>query len=195
MTNTPTTQQLNMLPSGHVGMISLIITEVFFFASLIVVYLAYIGKSISGPLPEEVLGLGLVGVNTVALLLSSATVVVALRALRKNKQTQFLTWLLITVLLGTWFLVGTGIEWYGLIVDKNLALQTNLFGSTFYTLVGFHAFHVTFGVSVLFFIWLCSVLGWVQNKHHQNIEYVSWYWHFVDTVWIAVFLVVYVIGK
>ncbi|MBT6164821.1 MAG: heme-copper oxidase subunit III, partial [Phycisphaerae bacterium] len=106
MTNTPTTKQLNMLPSGHVGMISLIITEVFFFASLIVVYLAYIGKSISGPLPEEVLGLGLVGVNTVALLLSSATVVVALRALRKNKQTQFLTWLLITVLLGTWFLVG-----------------------------------------------------------------------------------------
>ena len=184
-----------MLPSGHVGMISLIITEVFFFASLIVVYLAYIGKSISGPLPEEVLGLGLVGVNTVALLVSSATVVVALRALRKNKQTQFLTWLLITVLLGTWFLVGTGIEWYGLIVDKNLSLQTNLFGSTFYTLVGFHAFHVTFGVSVLFFIWLCSVLGRVQNKHHQNIEYVSWYWHFVDTVWIAVFLVVYVIGK
>tara|TARA_B110000495_G_C23043198_1_gene627642 strand:- start:8482 stop:9069 length:588 start_codon:yes stop_codon:yes gene_type:complete len=195
MTNKPITQQLNMLPSGHVGMISLIITEVFFFASLIVVYLAYIGKSISGPLPAEVLGLGLVGVNTVALLASSATVVVALRALRKNKQTQFLTWLLITVLLGTWFLVGTGIEWYGLIVDKNLSLQTNLFGSTFYTLVGFHAFHVTFGVSVLFFIWLCSVLGRVQNKHHQNIEYVSWYWHFVDTVWIAVFLVVYVIGK
>ena len=184
-----------MLPSGHLGMISVIITEVFFFASLIVVYLAYLGKSISGPLPENTLEMGLVTINTVALLASSATVVVALKALRAGNSARFLTFLLLTVLLGAWFLAGTWIEWRGLIVDKHLALQTNLFGSTYYTLVGFHAFHVTFGVFALFVIWLCGTLGWIQKHHHQNIEYVSWYWHFVDVVWVAVFLVVYVIGK
>ncbi len=185
----------NMLPHGHVGMMSVITTEVFFFASLIVVYLAYIGKSISGPTPEELLGLGLVSINTVALLASSATVVIALKALKKDNRARFLQWMFATVVLGTWFLVGTAIEWTGLIGDDHLTLQTNLFGTTFYTLVGFHAFHVTFGVFALSFIWFCGLLGWIKEHHHQNIEYVSWYWHFVDTVWIAVFLVVYVIGR
>jgi cytochrome c oxidase subunit 3 len=184
-----------MLPHGHVGMMSVITTEIFFFASLIVVYLAYLGKSISGPTPEELLSIGLVSINTVALLASSVTIILALKALRSCNQKKFLAWLFVTVALGTWFLVGTAIEWTGLIGDAHFTLQTNLFGSTFYTLVGFHAFHVTFGVCALSFIWFCGFMGWVQKKHHQNIEYVSWYWHFVDTVWIAVFLVVYVIGR
>jgi cytochrome c oxidase subunit 3 len=173
---------LRMLPSGHVGMMCVITTEVFFFATLIVVYLAYIGKSISGPTPDEVLGLGLVGLNTVALLGSSATVVVALKALRAGNNEGFLKWLFLTVLLGAWFLVGTYIEWTGLIVDDHLTLQTNLFGTTFYTLVGFHAFHVTFGVIALSLIWICGFMGWIKTKHHHNIEYVSWYWHFVDVI-------------
>jgi cytochrome c oxidase subunit 3/cytochrome o ubiquinol oxidase subunit 3 len=184
-----------MLPHGHVGMMSLITTEVFFFASLIVVYLAYIGKSISGPTPEEILSLGLVSINTVALLASSVTVVLALKALQAKNHSGFLRWLMLTVLLGSWFLVGTAIEWTGLIGEDHFTLQTNLFGTTFYTLVGFHAFHVTFGVCALSFIWFCGFMGWVKEKHHQKIEYVSWYWHFVDTVWIAVFLIVYVIGR
>jgi len=184
-----------MLPHGHVGMMSVITTEVFFFASLIIVYLAYIGKSISGPTPSDLLSLGLVSVNTVALLASSATVVLALKALGKGNHGVFLKWLFITVVLGAWFLVGTAIEWTGLIGDDHFTLQTNLFGTTFYTLVGFHAFHVTFGVFALSFIWFCGFMGWIKQHHHQNIEYVSWYWHFVDTVWIAVFLVVYVIGR
>ena len=184
-----------MLPHGHVGMMSVITTEIFFFASLIVVYLAYLGKSISGPTPEELLSIGLVSVNTLALLASSVTVVLALKALRSENQKGFLAWLLVTVALGAWFLVGTAIEWAGLIGDDHFTLQTNLFGTTFYTLVGFHAFHVAFGVCALSFIWLCGFMGKVQEKHHQNIEYVSWYWHFIDTVWIAVFLVVYVIGR
>ncbi len=195
MSKTKTNSIPKMLPSGHVGMASVITTEVFFFASLIVVYLAYIGKSLSGPTPEEVLSLGLVSINTVALLASSATVVLALKALRAGHHAKFLQCLLATILLGAWFLVGTAIEWTGLIGDNHLTLQTNLFGSTFYTLVGFHAFHVTFGVFALTFIWFCGLMGWIQEKHHQNVEYVSWYWHFVDTVWIAVFLVVYVIGR
>ena len=185
----------NMLPPGHLGMISVITTEVFFFASLIVVYLAYFGKSISGPLPQDTLEMGLVSINTVALLVSSVTVVFSLHALRKGNNTRFLLFLLLTVLLGAWFLVGTAIEWNGLIEDKHLTLQTNLFGTTYYTLVGFHAFHVTFGVLAFLSIWCCGVFGWIQKHHHQNIEYVSWYWHFVDVVWIAVFLVVYVIGR
>jgi cytochrome c oxidase subunit 3 len=184
-----------MLPHGHVGMISVITTEVFFFASLIIVYLAYIGKSISGPTPSDLLSLGLVSINTVALLASSATVVIALKALGKGNHRAFLTWLFLTVVLGAWFLVGTAIEWTGLIGDDHFTLQTNLFGTTFYTLVGFHAFHVAFGVCALSFIWFCGFMGWIKQHQHQNIEYVSWYWHFVDTVWIAVFLVVYVVGR
>jgi cytochrome c oxidase subunit 3/cytochrome o ubiquinol oxidase subunit 3 len=186
---------LHMLPPGHLGMISVIVTEVFFFASLIVVYLAYLGKSISGPMPAETLKLGLVSVNTVALLASSATIMLALKALRSGNDSRFLVWLLSTILLGACFLIGTGIEWAGLIVDDHLHLQTNLFGTTFYTLVGFHAFHVSFGVFALFVIWCLGFKGCIKKEHHQNIEYVSWYWHFVDTVWIAVFLVVYVIGR
>ena len=119
-----------MLPHGHVGMMSVITTEIFFFASLIVVYLAYLGKSISGPTPEELLSIGLVSVNTVALLASSVTVVLALRALRASNQKGFLGWLLLTVALGAWFLVGTAIEWTGLIGNDHFTLQTNLFGST-----------------------------------------------------------------
>ena len=157
--------------------------------------MAYIGKSISGPTPDELLSLGLVSINTVALLASSATVVLALKALKSNNRARFLQWLLATVVFGAWFLVGTAIEWTGLIGDDHFTLQTNLFGTTFYTLVGFHAFHVTFGVFALSFIWFCGFMGWIKQQHHQNIEYVSWYWHFVDTVWIAVFLVVYVIGR
>ena len=195
MSKASSKSQSKVVPPGHVGMASVISTEVFFFASLIVVYLAYIGKSLSGPTPEEVLGLGLVSINTVALLASSVTVVFALRALKNNNRMRFLQLLGVTVLLGAWFLAGTAIEWTGLIGDKHLTLQTNLFGSTFYTLVGFHAFHVTFGVCVLSLIWFFGFMGWIQERHHQNIEYVSWYWHFVDTVWIAVFLVVYVIGR
>jgi cytochrome c oxidase subunit 3/cytochrome o ubiquinol oxidase subunit 3 len=194
--NTSTSNtSLNMLPPGHLGMISVIVTEVFFFASLIVVYLAYLGKSISGPMPSDTLELGLVSFNTIALLASSATIVLALKALRTGNNVRFLTWLLCTIALGAWFLIGTGIEWKGLIVDDHLRLQTNLFGTTFYTLVGFHAFHVTFGVFALFVIWCLGLKGCIKQKHHQNIEYVSWYWHFVDSVWIAVFLVVYVIGR
>ena len=196
MSEQPQTSPIpKMLPPGHVGMMSVITTEIFFFASLIVVYLAYIGKSISGPTPEELLSLGLVSINTVALLASSVTVVLALKSLRNGKDENFLLWLLLTVLLGTWFLIGTAIEWAGLIGTDQFTLQTNLFGTTFYTLVGFHAFHVTFGVCALTFIWICDWMNWIKPHHHQNIEYVSWYWHFVDTVWIAVFLVVYVIGR
>lgn len=178
---------------GKVGMACLIITESSFFAIFVVAYLYYIGKSLSGPYPADVLELPILG--SICLLSSSVTIVLAIKALRAGKTSGFLLWWLVTILLGVEFLVGTGIEWYGLIVDHGLWIDTNLFGTTFYSLVGFHAFHVFVGLSMLTLVLILGLTGHVKPKHAERAEVLSWYWHFVDTVWIVVFTVVYVVGR
>jgi cytochrome c oxidase subunit 3/cytochrome o ubiquinol oxidase subunit 3 len=176
----------------RVGMLALIATESSFFATFIVVYLFYIGKSATGPQPAEVLSPPLV--NTVCLLSSSATVVFALRALRRGDVGAFNVMMAVTVLLGAAFLGGTAVEWYGLIVHHDLTLTTNLFGTTFYSLVGFHAMHVTLGLVLLSVMALLGMTGRLGPANVEPVEMLSWYWHFVDAVWVAVFTVVYVVG-
>jgi cytochrome c oxidase subunit 3/cytochrome o ubiquinol oxidase subunit 3 len=176
----------------RVGMIALIATESSFFATFIVVYLYYIGKSVTGPQPAEVLSPPLI--NTACLLSSSATIVFALRALRRGDVGAFNVMMAVTVLLGGAFLAGTGVEWYGLIVKHHLTLTTNLFGTTFYSLVGFHAFHVTLGLVLLSIMTLLGMTGRLGPENVEPVEMLSWYWHFVDAVWVAVFTVVYVVG-
>jgi cytochrome c oxidase subunit 3/cytochrome o ubiquinol oxidase subunit 3 len=133
--------------------------------------------------------------NSAALLSSSFTVVAALRALAKERLAAFRFWMALTILLGGWFIVGTGEEWYGLIVERRLTISTNLFGTTFYSLVGFHAFHVIVGLLLLASILVLSLRGDIRpQRDHPRIELVSWYWHFVDVVWIFVFTTVYVVG-
>jgi cytochrome c oxidase subunit 3/cytochrome o ubiquinol oxidase subunit 3 len=134
-------------------------------------------------------------VNTVCLLASSVTVALAVRALRRGRLTWFAIWLLVTILLGAEFLAGTAVEWYGLIVRDGLTIGTNLFGTTFYSLVGFHAGHVTLGLLLLIAVWVFTVLGGVRVEHAERVELLSWYWHFVDAVWIAVLTAVYVISR
>ena len=178
---------------GRVGMACLILTESSFFAIFVVAYLFYIGKSLNGPFPADVLELPIL--NSICLLSSSVTIVVALRALRSGKTSGFSAWLLLTILLGLEFLIGTGIEWYGLIVHHGLWIGTNLFGTTFYSLVGFHALHVFIGLSLLTLVLIFALGGHLKAEHAERTEILSWYWHFVDTVWIVVFLVVYVVGR
>jgi len=181
------------LPSrGRVGMASLIFAESSFFAIFVVAYLFYLGKSLSGPYPSEVLEFPIL--NTVCLLSSSITVVFATRELARGEMGRFLFWLFVTIALGTEFIVGTGIEWYGLIVDHGLWIDTNLFGTTFYSLVGFHAFHVTVGLILLSLVWVLALLGHVRQANAERVELLSWYWHFVDGVWIVVATVVYIVG-
>ncbi len=182
------------LPSrGKVGMLSLILAESAIFAIFVVAYIFYIGKSLSGPTPQEVLEAPIF--NSICLLSSSLTINFALGALRKGELASFRWWWFATLALGSEFLTGTGIEWHHLIYDKGLTLQTNLFGTTYYSLVGLHAFHVSAGIVGLLLVMLFAVAGKVKEEHHERCEVFSLYWHFVDVVWIVVFTVVYIVGR
>jgi cytochrome c oxidase subunit 3/cytochrome o ubiquinol oxidase subunit 3 len=174
-------------------MIALITMESAFLGTFVVAYLFYIGKSLGGPTPAQVLDFPLLG--TVCLLASSLTVALAVRALRRNRLTAFGAWLLVTILLGAEFLTGTALEWYGLIVRDGLTIGTNLFGTTFYSLVGFHAGHVCLGLILLALVWILTAFGAVRAEHAERVELLSWYWHFVDAVWVVVLTAVYVVSR
>ena len=178
---------------GVVGMACLIIAESAIFIIFVVAYIYYIGKSLSGPTPAQVLELPILG--TVCLLSSSVTVHFAVSALRKNNIRSCTLWLAGTVLLGALFLMGTAREWYHLIHDFGLTIRTNLFGTTFYSLVGLHATHVVIGLIMLSIALALLLSGRVQERHAERLEVLSLYWHFVDGVWVVVFLVVYVLGR
>lgn len=182
------------LPSrGIVGMACLILAEAAIFIIFVVAYIFYIGKSISGPTPHEVLTLPIFA--TVCLLSSSLTVHLAVAALHAGKQSRCSLWLAATVVLGGIFLSSTALEWYRLIYHDGLSIRTNLFGTTFYSLVGLHATHVIVGLFMLTLALLFSLKGSITTKHSSRLEVLSLYWHFVDAVWVVVFLVVYVVGR
>jgi cytochrome c oxidase subunit III len=180
-------------PRGTVGMITLIAAEIAVFMIFVVAYVFYIGKSIAGPQPKDVLDIPIF--STVCLLSSSLTIHLATRALRNAKVIGFGIWWFITLILGSIFLVGTGIEWHRLIFEKGLAISTNLFGTTYYSLVGLHAFHVTVGLLAISIAMILTLLGKVKPAHSERAGVFSMYWHFVDVVWVVVFTVVYVIGR
>jgi cytochrome c oxidase subunit 3/cytochrome o ubiquinol oxidase subunit 3 len=178
---------------GVVGMTCLIIAESAIFTIFVVAYLFYLGKSLSGPTPRQVLELPIL--NTICLLSSSVTITFALSSLRKGDTTRFTYWWLATILLGAYFLFGTGHEWHRLIYEKGLTIKTNLFGTTFYSLVGLHASHVLVGLVALLLVMAFAVAGQVKKEHAERAHVLALYWHFVDTVWIVVFTVVYIIGR
>ncbi len=178
---------------GTVGMVCLIIAESAIFIIFVVAYIFYIGKSLTGPTPAQVLELPIFG--TVCLLSSSITVHFAVSALRKGNLRNCTIQLAGTVLLGSIFLLSTAREWYHLIHDEGLTIQTNLFGTTYYSLVGLHATHVVVGLMMLSLVLTFSLLGRVKEEHSEKLEALSLYWHFVDAVWVVVFTVVYVLGR
>jgi cytochrome c oxidase subunit 3 len=185
---------------GKVGMASFLLTEVAFFSTLIMAYVTYIGTDqrpggVGGPTPAQVFSMELVLVSTFCLLSSSATIHMAGLAERHNHVNGFRIWWGLTIGLGALFLVGTGIEWYDLIVKHRLKPWTNLFGSTYFTLVGFHAFHVTIGLVVMSMLLGFSLVRGLPARQPLDTELVSWYWHFVDGVWVVVFTVVYLVGR
>jgi cytochrome c oxidase subunit III len=189
-----TAEQEWVLPSrGRVGMFSLIGAESAIFTIFVVAYIFYLGKSISGPTPKDVLELPIL--STICLLSSSLTIHLAVRALRNAKVGAFGLWWFVTLALGTIFLAGTGREWHHLIYDKGLTVSTNLFGTTYYSLVGLHAFHVTVGLLAIGLAMIFTIFGQVKPEHSERAEVFSLYWHFVDVVWVIVFTVVYVIGR
>ena len=182
------------LPSRRkVGIIGLILTESALFTIFVTAYLFYIGKSLTGPYPKDVLELPILA--TICLLSSSLTVALAERAFRREDNAKFRLWLLVTILLGLEFLASIAFEWYRLIFRHHLTISTNLFGTTFYSLVGLHASHVIVGLTLLVLVLILSLRGYVKQTHAEHIEMLSWYWHFVDGIWVIVFTVVYIIGR
>ena len=178
---------------GTVGMACLIVAESAIFIIFVVAYIFYIGKSLSGPTPAQVLEIPIFG--TVCLLSSSITVHFAAAALHKGRLRSFTAQLAATVLLGTIFLLSTAQEWHHLIYDEGLTIQTNLFGTTYYSLVGLHASHVVVGLIMLALVLVFALMGRVREEHWEKFETLSLYWHFVDAVWVVVFTVVYVLGR
>jgi cytochrome c oxidase subunit 3 len=178
---------------GRVAMYCLIAAEAAMFTIFVVAYLFYAGKSAGGPTPKDVLHPPVL--FSICLLSSSVTIHRAVQSWKRGSMRAFAGWWLGTIGLGAAFLAGTALEWRDLIDARGLTIQTNLFGTTYYALVGLHAFHVTVGLVALALVSAFASLGYVQPEHAERGEVLSIYWHFVDGVWVVVFMVVYVIGR
>src|SRR6201987_1225640 len=166
------------LPSrGRVAMYCLIAAESAIFTIFVIAYLFYIGKSATGPQPKQVLQVPIF--FSICLLSSSWTIHAAIRALRRGRIRVFREWWTLTFVLGGIFLTGTAHEWYRLIYHEGLTISTNLFGTTYYSLVGLHAFHVTVGLIALLTVLLFTVAGHVNEDYSERIDVLALYWHFV----------------
>jgi cytochrome c oxidase subunit 3 len=178
---------------GTVAMYSLIFAETTIFAIFVVAYIYYIGKDDFGPKPSEVLELPIF--NTVCLLSSSFFIWLAERAIEHGRKLSFTLWWFVTIVLGSIFLAGTAVEWRKLIYHDGLTVRTNLFGTTYYSLVGLHASHVIIGLTLMLIVLILALAGRVHQEHAHRIKTLGLYWHFVDAVWVVVFTVVYLIGR
>ena len=178
---------------GRVGMFGLIAAEAAIFTIFVVAYLFYVGKSLTGPLPKDVLSVPIF--YTICLLSSSLTIHLAAKSLRRGSVRGFGILWFATIALGAAFLYGTATEWHRLIYQEGLTISTNLFGTTYYSLVGLHGFHVVVGLVGLSIVMALMLLGNVRSDHADRVEVLSLYWHFVDAVWVVVFAVVYVVGR
>jgi cytochrome c oxidase subunit 3/cytochrome o ubiquinol oxidase subunit 3 len=178
---------------GRVGMWCLIAAESAIFSIFVVAYLYYAGKSLGGPTPTEVLRVPVFG--SVCLFSSSATIVMAERALERGDLRRFGRWWFLTTALGAVFITETAREWRRLVYHEGLTVSTNLFGTTFYSLVGLHAFHVIVGLTGLSIIMAFTRLGHVKRTHASRIGVFAMYWHFVDAIWAVVLPVVYFIAR
>jgi cytochrome c oxidase subunit III len=188
-----TKNEAHNLDRGKVGLVCLLLTEIALFSIFVTAYLFFIGKSATGPQPADVLTLPVWA--TICLLSSSLTVEMAVRGLKAGAKSRFLLWMGLTILLGAEFLRQTGIEWNKLINKDGLTIATNVFGTTYYSLVGLHASHVVIGLTLLLLVFLLGLRAPSLQKYEHRIELLGWYWHFVDAVWVVVFTVVYVIGR
>jgi len=174
-------------------MTALIVGESAIFTIFVVAYVFYMGKSLSGPTPAQILEVPILA--TICLLSSSITIWRAEKAIEDDRMGNFTVWMGATIALAAVFLTGTALEWKKLIYQDGLTVSTNLFGTTFYSLVGLHATHVVVGLSLLTSIFIFSLFGWVDSRQSERFGVVALYWHFVDAVWIVVFTVVYLIGR
>ncbi len=182
------------LPSrGMIAMSSLIVAESAIFTIFVVAYLYYIGRDVSGPTPKQVLEIP--WFYSACLLSSSFFIWLAEHAIEHARMAAFRLWWAVTILLGLTFLYGTAAEWYKLIVYDHLTISTNLFGTTYYSLVGLHATHVVVGLLMMLITLSFALTRHLRPEHAYRVKVLALYWHFVDAVWVVVFTVVYLVGR
>ena len=168
-------------------------SEVMFFTSLIGSYLILrFAHPESWTAPGKTLNIPVTAVNTFLLICSSVTMVKAFAAAQDGIQKQLRLWLLATVLIGATF-VGVQVYEYTHLIEKGFIPSQGLYGSTFYTMTGFHGFHVTIGVLCMAFVTWRAFKGKYTATDHRGVEVIGLYWHFVDLVWIILFTIVYLI--
>jgi heme/copper-type cytochrome/quinol oxidase subunit 3 len=167
-------------------------SECLFFGSFIAAFLLYRDRNITGPYPEDLYDIPFTSISSFVLLMSSLTMVLALSAIQKGDMRGMRIWLVATALLGLSFLAGQAFE-FTEFHREGLSLETNLFGTTFFVLTGFHGTHVAVGVLILLSLVDASLRGKLQAKDTLAVEIAGLYWHFVDIVWIVIFTLIYLI--
>ena len=167
-------------------------SECLFFGSLIGAYLLYRNASVTGPYPEDLFDIPFTSISAFVLLMSSVTMVLALAAIQRGDQYRLRVWLFTTAILGALFVSGQAYE-FTEFNKQGLDLSTNLFGTTFFVLTGFHGAHVTVGILILLSLWVMAMRGRLTQAESLHVELAGLYWHFVDIVWIAIFTLVYLI--
>jgi heme/copper-type cytochrome/quinol oxidase subunit 3 len=185
----PTTTGLN---TWKVGFWTFLGSETLFFGSLISTFMVYKNESVAGPTPHELLDIPLTSVSTFVLLMSSLAMVIALDNVQRGRRQGALFWIMAVAVLGAMFLGFQAYE-FTEFYHEGLTLQTNLFGSTFFILTGFHGAHVSIGVLWLLVLWMDVFRGKLGQADSLRVEIAGLYWHFVDIVWIAIFTLIYLI--
>lgn len=168
--------------------------ETVLFASLFGTYLALKGSNNGGPTADELFGLELVFIMTMLLLTSSITSVYAMYHMKNNNFAKMQLWLGITVLLGLAFLGFEIYEFYHYVHGEHFTFTSSAFGSAFYTLVGFHGGHVTFGLLWIIILMVRNAKRGLNLYNAPKFYVASLYWHFIDVVWVFIFTVVYLMG-
>lgn len=186
--STPVEAPLIDIPAGKFGMWVFLISEIMFFTGLIGSYIVLRLGSASWPNPGEVLNTALLGLNTVVLLSSSLTMALALHAIQQGRPAALQRFLLLTALLGTTFLVIKGVD-YVHMWHRGFTISSNLFGSCYYLLTGFHALHVLSGVMLFLTLCVAASRGAFTATRCGRIEYSGLYWHFIDVVWVILFAI------
>ena len=181
------------VPNLKLAMWAFLGSECMFFGSLIGVYFFYKDKSLAGPHPADVFDINITTISTFLLLMSSLTMALAVDGMKHGKVRKVKSFLLLTALLGACFVGFQVYEFQHFYLHGGLALQTNLFGSSFYIMTGFHGTHVTVGVIWLLMIALLVHQGKIPAGHYLPVEIGGLYWHFVDIVWIIIFTFVYLL--
>jgi cytochrome c oxidase subunit 3 len=176
-----------------VGMWVFLVSEVMFFTALIGSYIILRwGTGAAWPEPRSVLAIPVTALNTFILICSSVSMVKAYAAATRDDQRGLKTWLLLTVLGGATFVSVQALEYHHLI-EKGFLPSSGLFGTTFYTMTGFHGFHVTCGVLSMIWVTIRAFRGKYAGGNYRGVETIGLYWHFVDLVWIILFTIVYLI--